>query len=234
MGDERVCMELHEQPDFQEWQATLTAYQLAYGFLSKALYEPPRAEFVRQLFADDLFADWPLSAADQDTQTGLQLLRACGADWNPDALRDDYAALFVGPPLLAYPWESVYRSEEGIIFDEVTLQVREAYRHFGLQVPRAKREPDDHIGLEMAFMVHLCGLGIAACEQEDMAALDETLGAQRSFLADHLLCWATACLGLVIQHARTDYYRGIAHLAVGTLRAAADLFALEFDPPSPR
>ena len=224
-------MEHYEQPDFQEWQTTLTVYQLAYGFLSKALYEPPQAEFVRQLFADDLFADWPLSAVDLHTETGLQLLRACGAGWSPEALREDYNALFVGPPLLAYPWESVYRSDEGIIFDETTLQVRETYRQFGLQAPRAKREPDDHIGLEMAFMVHLCGLGIAACEQEDGAALDKALGAQKSFLANHLLCWAAACLGLMIQYARTDYYRGIAHLALGTLRAAADLFALEFDTP---
>lgn len=224
-------MEHDEQPTFQEWQTTLTAFQLAYGFLSKALYEPPQAEFVRQLFADDLFADWPLAAADRHTRSGLHLLRARGDAWRLEALKEDYAALFVGPPLLAHPWESVYRSEEGIIFDETTLQVREIYRQFGLQAPLANHEPDDHLGLELALMVHLCGLGIAACEQEDIAALDHALGVQRSFLDDHLLRWAPACLGLVIQRARTDYYRGVAHLGLGTLHAAAGLFALESDIP---
>ncbi len=45
----------------------------------------------------------------------------------------------------------------------------------------------------------------------------ELLNAQADFLRDHLLAWAPQCLALVVAHAETDYYRGTARLALGSL-----------------
>jgi TorA maturation chaperone TorD len=215
------------------WQTTLAACQLAYGFLAKALYEEPESTFIGYLFDEDLFADWPLDPTAPFSRTGLDLLRGFGKGWEQGKLVDlkwDYRQLFVGPDRLkAYPWESVYLGKDHILFDEQTVAVRQLYRQFGLQTSRQRREPEDHIGLELAFMTHLCSLGLATIEQTDRAALVEHLNTQRDFLRDHLLRWAPAFAQAVIRQADTDYYRGVAYLLLGTLGTAARLFDLELE-----
>ncbi len=220
--------------NFDEWQITLTAHALAYGFLSKALYNEPSADFLAPLFDENLFAEWPLDTDVEHTRRGIDLLAAFGAAWTPDQLallKSDYNALFVGAgPLLAHPWESVYLSEEHLIFDVQTLEVREIYRRFGLQAPSSVREPDDHIGLELAFLVHLCSLGLDAAERGDIDAFESSLQAQRGFLGDHVLRWAPTFMQRVIEHAATDYYRGVAYLGLGTLETVARVFDLAVQP----
>jgi TorA maturation chaperone TorD len=123
----------------------------------------------------------------------------------------------------------VYLGKDHILFDEQTVAVRQLYRQFGLQALRQRREPEDHIGLELAFMTHLCSLGLAAIEQADHAALADLLKAQHDFLRDHLLRWAPAFAQAVIQHTNTDYYRGVAYLLLGTLGTVACLFDLDLE-----
>lgn len=217
----------------QDWQTTLSSFALAYGFLSKAFYQPPDVDFVTTLFDDDLFSDWPIGTDVDPAQTGIDLLKAFGEQWTADqhrALLDDYNALFVGPnKLLAYPWESVYLSKDGILFDAPTLAVRDFYRRFGLQAPQKTHEPDDHIGLEMAFMVHLCSVGLCMAEQDDQDVLEQIRNAQRDFLSEHLLRWAPAFFQAVIDNTKTDYYRGVAYLGLSTLKAAAQSLDLSMD-----
>lgn len=222
----------HPQPN---WEEAFTAFSLAYGFLSKAFYEPPTTELLHALVDDDLFADWPLPPSDEDTRHGLQLLQDYSHAWSeltePD-LEWDYTRLFIGPGhVLAPPWESVYLSREHLLFDQPTLEVRRLYAEYGLQAPRLNAEPDDHLGLELAFLVHLCSLGLAALHQgENPAALIE---AQHRFLGEHLLRWAPQCLELVIDNANTDYYRGIAYLTRGCLAQAAVTFSVRLSPAAP-
>jgi TorA maturation chaperone TorD len=216
-----------------DWQTILAACQLAYGFLARAFYEEPESTFIGFLFDEDLFADWPLDPTAHFSQTGLDLLCGFGEGWKESKLADlkwDYRRLFVGPGQLeAYPWESVHLGKDHILFDEQTIAVRQLYRQFGLQASRQRREPEDHIGLELAFMTHLCSQGLVAIEQVDQAALADHLNTQHDFLRDHLLRWAPAFAQAVIQHADTDYYRGVAYLLLGTLGTAARLFDLELE-----
>jgi TorA maturation chaperone TorD len=215
----------------QGWKATLTAHGLAYGFLSKVFYERPASAFINHLATEDLFVDWPLSAGDEETQAGLHLLKDFCAGWAEAGLPDlnwDYNCLFAGPGhLLAPPWESVYLSKEHLVFEAQTLEVRQTYRRFGLQAPKLHKEPDDHLGLELAFMVHLCSLGLAAIENGQPEMFQETLQAQREFMAEHLLKWAPDCLQRVIEHANTDYYRGVAYLTLGCLSETVKVLGLQ-------
>jgi TorA maturation chaperone TorD len=219
--------------DINNWQTILAACQPAYGFLAKAFYEEPESTFVGFLFDENLFADWPLGSTARFSQTGLDLLGDFGKGWEESKLTDltwDYRRLFVGPDRLkAYPWESVYLGKDHILFDEQTIAVRQLYWQAGLQVSRQRREPEDHIGLELAFMTHLCSQALGAIERSDHAALADHLNTQRDFLRDHLLCWTPAFAQAVIQHADTDYYRGVAYLLLGTLDTAARLFGLELE-----
>jgi TorA maturation chaperone TorD len=38
------------------------------------------------------------------------------------------------------------------------------------------------------------------------------------FLEQHLLRWVDDCLDRVVEHATTDFYRGLGHLTRGTVR----------------
>ena len=210
-----------------EWRRRQEEQALAYHFLGRCFYEAPRAEWLAALAGDRLFEAWPFPSRHDATAAGLALLNAFCAGWDParlGALGWDFNRLFVGPgEMLAPPWESVHRSKTKLTFQEPTLQVRELYRRFGVEVPAVHREPDDHLGLELAFVATLSDQAANAAARGDTAQLARCFDAQRDFLQDHLLAWAPACLALVEKHAETDYYRGAARLGLGSLAESARL-----------
>jgi TorA maturation chaperone TorD len=197
------------------------AHHLAYNFLGKVFYEQPTAEFLNLLASEGMFDDWLLDGEHPDIQAGLALLRSFAAQWDEaqlPALNHDYMRLFIGPDkLLAPPWESVYTSPEGLIFDKSTLEVRHEYQRFGMPISKLHNEPEDHLGLELRFISHLTALGLDALGQNQVEATALIVGALDTFLHDHLLCWADQCLDKIIAHANTAYYRGIALLTRGCL-----------------
>jgi TorA maturation chaperone TorD len=109
--------------------------------------------------------------------------------------------------------------------------VRGWYSRFGLEVVKLHQEPDDHIGLELEFLAHLAKLGMQAIETGNSKRFDELLDAQRKFLTEHLLKWSPIWYGLVMQHARTEFYRGIAQLVSGSLIELAEVLALAMPEP---
>lgn len=210
-----------------DWQRRQEEQALAYHFLGRCLYEAPRAEWLAAFAGDRLFEAWPFPSSDDRTAAGLVLLNEFCHGWDSEglgALTWDFNRLFVGPgEMLAAPWESVYRSKTKLTFQEPTLQVRELYERFGVQAPAMHREPDDHLGLELAFVATLSDLAAQAAAAGDTAQLARCFETQRDFLQDHLLAWAPTCLALVGKHAETDYYRGAALLALGSLAESARL-----------
>ena len=84
--------------------------------------------------------------------------------------------LFVGPGRLpAPPYESSYLNPHGIVMQDETMAVRRAYLAQGLKLKKQNVEPDDHMAMELQFVLELIERG----ENE----------AYRSFLEKHLLKW---------------------------------------------
>ena len=212
---------------------TLLAQHLGYSFLSKVFYEPPNTEFIQLLVDDALFDIWPIESDNPDMQAGLTELRAFCATWQPDdlaALKRDYARLFIGPErLLAPPWESVYRSDEHLLFERQTLEVRAEYQRFGMPIPKLNVEPDDHIGLEFRFVAYLCHLALEAVERDRQDIVNGLSDAVRGFLTEHLWTWAPDCLGRVESNSLTGYYRGAARLALGCMQVSSTHFGVQVE-----
>lgn len=80
--------------------------------------------------------------------------------------------------VLAPPWGSVYMSEERLVFQKETLEVRNWYREFGLAAENLYREPDDHIALELGFLAHLAKLEYEALKAKDVIRYQEIRQAQ--------------------------------------------------------
>lgn len=225
-----------------DWPTALMGETLMCGLLNKAVYEYPDRAWLQALIDEEVFAQAPFAEQQPDVIAGLAALQTWAAAHHDglsttafDEVRADYTRLFIGVDrVLAAPWESVYFNDERLLFQEQTQQVRQWYLRYGVEPEHSRTEPDDHIGLELAFLAHLAQRGLQALEQGDPAAFEASMAAQRGFLAEHLLKWAAAWCGLVLEHARTDFYRGVGLLTRGVLTELARLFELKLMPEPKR
>jgi TorA maturation chaperone TorD len=223
------------QSDLGNCKEALIGEVLVFSLLGKALYEELDKNWLNTLIHEDMFSEIPFGEEQTETQRGLELLR----HWTREnregvsegefkTMKRDQLYLFVGTDkVLAPVWESIYFSEQRLVFQEQTLQVRQWYSRFGLQAERINREPDDHIGLELSFVSHLARRALQAVDQNDEHGYEDLLQAQRDFLNEHLLRWAPVWAKLVKQNAETDFYCGLAHLTHGALLEAAGFLQIK-------
>lgn len=101
-----------------------------------------------------------------------------------DSLKDEYTRLMIGPgKLVAPPWEGVYRKNEDVLFTEYTLEVRQEYLKYNLLPKEYPHESDDHISLELNYMLKLAGF---LCKNTaDLQIVNNSI----VFLENHLLEW---------------------------------------------
>lgn len=204
---------------------TLTGVALLFSLLGKAFHATPDREWLDALAQDDLFAEAPFGGAQPDMRAGLALLQTWSQE-NRDGvsadafsvLQAEYTRLFIGPgPVVAPPWESVYFSDDRLLFQKETFQVRAWYTRYGLTAPSLHREPDDHIGLELSFISHLAWLALRAIQATEQARFQEALEAQRRFLAEHVLRWGPGWCSRVEAASDSAFYRGLALVTRGAL-----------------
>ena len=218
------------------WTEQLLGQYLLFGLLGKLLYSIPDKALLNQVIEGDLFDEAPFATDNPDVAEGLTLLQQWREQYQQPAKHEevlikaqvDYMRLFALTERLPLaPWESFYGNDERLLFQESMLDVRHWYARFGLELVNAHREPDDHIGLELLFMGHLAQLGLKAVEEGNTLNLEQVLAAQRGFLTNHLLKWAPRWCDQMVQHARTDYYRGLALVVRGALLALSQLLQVE-------
>lgn len=225
--------ELNQLPPVDQAEF-LTGQALLFGLLGRLLYQEPDREWISSLYQQDVFTESPFASEQPDIQQGLADLQRWGGTFEtqlPEAqfkdLQADYMRLFVGTTqVLAAPWESVHFSRERLVFQQQTLAVRGWYRRFGLEVEKLNQEPDDHIGLQLSFLAHLASQAMSALEAGQEEQLDTLLTAQHDFLTEHLFKWENTWYALVLEHAQTDFFRGVARLVHGALAYTASLMGL--------
>ena len=163
-----------------------------------------------------------------------------------DDLRSEYTRQFIGPASLpAPPWESVFRAQKPVLFQESTLAVRAAYRAAGFKAAGYPHEADDHLATELSFMAALAEQTLAAVGATDDAlaadgaaiaadAAAETsaerfavlVDAQRRFLDEHLLVWIGEYASRLTDAARPrSVYAAAASVAALVCRRDSDLLA---------
>lgn len=195
----------------------------AWTVLATAYGKVPEERFVTAMRSADQLTHWPYQ--DRQSVTGIELLIRSGRTATQGRAGEDLAdiiadhrRLFIGPrPLHAAPWESVYRSREGLVFEAQTIAVRQAYRRFGLQAPRLNEEPDDHIALEASFISTLCVRALEALAEGRHQDATRFIDGVGSFATEHLRVWLPEFLDRVDRYADTDYHLGIAALTRGAL-----------------
>lgn len=109
---------------------------------------------------------------------------------NTSDCRAEYTRLFIGPGTLPVPpWESVWKLKDRSLFTRVTLEVRAAYRAQGFIPERYPQVSDDHLALELDFLVQLALSMQQAWDKGDAEAFERARHASASFLGEHLGTW---------------------------------------------
>ncbi len=89
----------------------------------------------------------------------------------------------------AFPYESVYTSEGGLMMQEAYSAVLATYRSVGFAKNPDFTEPEDHLAVELSFMALLCDRAVDALRAGDEEEGEMSLRSQQAFLNQHLLNW---------------------------------------------
>lgn len=213
---------------FQAWgfkvknQETFSVFAVVLSFLSRIFLQPADKTIMENLKKEDLLSHWPLPG-DSITREEINRLKSFIQHWTPACLAKmtfDYTRLFTGlEKTLAPPYASIYLGRERIVFDAETLEVRGWYRRYGLKSRHRHNEPDDHIGLELSFLAHLCRLG---AEADEFSRRESLLKDMHRFLSQHVMTWVPDFFALVKKHAETPFYTGWAYLTEETVKSLTD------------
>ena len=144
----------------------------------------------------------------------------------PEQVKAEYNRFFIGPgDLTAPPWESIYLGNEGALFQKTTLEVRQAYRAFGLQPESFRRVPDDSLALELAFLSALAERALQAFRHGDEAEMRRNLEGSKDFLDRHLLRWIPMYLERMAQSPSDLLYPQLSLILDSFLKKDADFLS---------
>lgn len=116
-----------------------------------------------------------------------------------------------------HPFESFFLTPTGLLGGAVTDRVTAVYQQSHFTPPDTTTNPD-HIGIELAFMAHLCQieaerLEIRAQRPAPIPNLQSLIATQQSFLQHHLLPWLPP-LVLAVQRQAHPFYTALADLVL--------------------
>ena len=185
--------------------------QYGYDVLKKIFYVEPSKSLVQALRDNEIFENFPFREDGNLIDTGINIITKFFADKNGNddemtsEIRWDFTQLFVGPYALPAPaWESVYRSNEHLLYQDTAFEVRKEYLKYNFIPKNYPHEADDHIGFELDFMLQL-----ATNTSQD------ALRDSKKFLDDHMSKWIPDFSRDIQKHALTEFYRGAAIILKG-------------------
>lgn len=192
-----------------------------YGFISRLFKREIDQEFIDAVQGVRL----PAASGNENIDEGYRLIATqlgCIQDDTLLKLAVDYAHTFIGAGRdghsAAYPYESVYTSEHGLLMQEARDEVRAIYRAAGLAKQGSWKETEDHLATELEYMQILCRRCADALRRGDEATASGIFESQYNFLEDHLVSWVPRLVADMRKFARTDFYQGLALLVAGFLQ----------------
>ena len=117
-------------------------------------------------------------------------------------LAADFASIYLNFGYQASPCESPWLDDDGLSYQEPMFQIREIYRHYGLQANDWRRRSEDHIVMQMLFVAHLM-------EIEGETALRDAA----KFLDEHPLRWIDRFAQRVGSRSVTKFYAAVVSLS---------------------
>ncbi|GLP97096.1 TorD/DmsD family molecular chaperone [Paraferrimonas sedimenticola] len=192
-------------------QILLEDAQAAAQVLHNVLIYYPSAELMDTFKQNQLGANWPRFNDSEQNRQGRELVHAYLEQYQADQhtqLSLDYGQLFFGPGRPnAMPWGSVYLGEEGILNDDSTTALRRFLKDIGLVYQLERNLPADHIALLFGCIAELLQAILANPDSE------QTVQQLIELLQSHVFPWSDRCFSQALEHANSDFFKGLALLA---------------------
>jgi TorA maturation chaperone TorD len=141
-----------------------------------------------------------------------------------DELAADYAAIYLNNKRRTAPLESVWFDDDGLTHQKAMFLVRKWYNRYNLAAENWRVRSDDHLVLELRFIIHLFNL------HEDPDSLTEVT----RFMDEHLLRWLGGFAAIIAEHeATTPFYGALNLLTAAYFEQLRDILAEFLDLPRP-
>lgn len=145
----------------------------------------------------------------------------------------DFTGVFAGTSSwkgrYAVPYESVFTSEEGLLFRDSFHEVYALFRENGVTRSEGYDYPDDHLSFMCEFQAILSKRAIEALEAGDAESAREQIVLSQAFLQQHILNWFDEFHELALNMLKTRFYLGIMQITRGffalDLEVTEDLIA---------
>jgi TorA maturation chaperone TorD len=194
-----------------------------YALLARLFAAAPDAALLAAIAAaPPLASDTPdgTSRVEGDAKTianAWDSLRAASAVMDPEAVGDEFQALFVGVGMSEV---SLYASHYlGPQSGRPLAAIRATLASLGLARRPGSSEFEDHLSVEFETMRMLAA--------GDAARRPATIAVQRDFCETHLLPWAFDCCAAISTSRLANYYRQVASFASCFMALERDSFAIE-------
>lgn len=131
----------------------------------------------------------------------------------------DFTAAFAGTSSwegrYAVPYESVFTSDEGLLFQDSYHEVHALFRENRVRRSEGYDFPDDHLSFMCEFQAILSRRAIDFLGEGDRAGALEHIAFSRSFMEDHILPWFPEFRDLALRLLATRFYRGVLSVTEG-------------------
>jgi TorA maturation chaperone TorD len=191
-----------------------------YALLARLFADAPDAALLRAIAgAPPLLPAAP--AGDETGGSGVasawDAMRAASAAISPEAVRDEFQALFVG---VGRSEVSLYASHYiGPQSGRPLAELRASLARLGLARRPESNEYEDHLSLVLETMRML----VAGDGERGSAGVDE----QHAFFARHMLPWIPDCCTAISANSVANYYRRVAEFTQCFVGLERDSLALE-------
>jgi putative dimethyl sulfoxide reductase chaperone len=138
-----------------------------------------------------------------------------------DDLAAEYANIYLNCRYQASPTESYWLDDERLERQAPMFAVRRWYQDYGIKTENWRIRPDDHLVLELAFIVHLLRLDGETA----------TLKHAAQFLDQHLLRWIKDFSSRIVLRCNSAFYAGANILTASYLDRLRDVLVIAANEP---
>ena len=125
----------------------------------------------------------------------------------------------------ATPYESVFTSEEGLLFQDSYHEVYRLYRQNSVRKSPGYDFPDDHLSYLCEFQALLASRAVRALETNVAECALEQVRLAQHVLHDHILSWFDDFEELALHLVKTRFYRGVLKMSKGFFLFDAEVLA---------
>lgn len=130
----------------------------------------------------------------------------------------EFNRLFIGPESPpAPPYESVYRTDERLVMQQSTLDVRKWYQAEKLNSSSPSNEPDDFIATELEFAAYLLSCALELYQQNQGAQALDYIQKYNAFWRGHLGLWLPGFVYAVSSSTTSEVFKVLGEILILTV-----------------